>query len=70
MVISAIIKDEDILGGVPVFRHTRIPFQALFDYFEAGQPLDDFLSDFPTVTREVALAPLDEAKAPVIARLR
>jgi uncharacterized protein (DUF433 family) len=40
---NAIVKNQDILGGVPIFRHTRVPFQALLDYLEGGQNLDDFL---------------------------
>jgi len=48
---SVIIRDPDVLGGTPVFRGTRVPFQALLDYLEGGQTLDEFLDDFPTVTR-------------------
>jgi uncharacterized protein (DUF433 family) len=66
---NVIIKNPDILGGTPVFRGTRVPFQALLDYLEGGQKLDDFLSDFPTVSREIAIAALEEAKALVLARL-
>ena len=44
-----IIKDQDILGGTPVFRGTRVPFQALLDYLEGGETLDEFLDDFPTM---------------------
>nr|HEV7953984.1 DUF433 domain-containing protein [Candidatus Acidoferrales bacterium] len=70
MTFTALSKDQNILGGVPVFRNTRVPFQALLDYLEAGQPLDDFLDDFPTVTREAAIAALEEAKALVVAQLK
>lgn len=59
---NIIVKDPNILGGVPVFRNTRVPFQALIDYLEGGQNLDDFLSDFPTVTREAAIAALEQAQ--------
>jgi uncharacterized protein (DUF433 family) len=59
---AAIHCDAGILGGVPVFRGTRMPFQTLIDYLEAGHPLSAFLSDFPTVTRKQALAALDQAK--------
>jgi len=45
------MKDLDILGGTPVFRGTRIPFQALLDYLEGGETLDEFIYDFPTVSR-------------------
>jgi uncharacterized protein (DUF433 family) len=59
---GVIMKDPKILGGAPVFRNTRVPFQALIDYLEGGQNLDEFLSDFPTVSREAAIAALEEAK--------
>ncbi|MGB7132504.1 MAG: DUF433 domain-containing protein [Candidatus Sulfotelmatobacter sp.] len=67
---SMIIRDPNVLGGVPVFRHTRVPFQALLDYLEAGQTLDEFLSDFPTVTREAAIAGLEQAKSVLAANLQ
>lgn len=69
MASSVIVKNPEILGGVPVFANTRVPFQALLDYLEGGQTLDEFLEDFPTVTREVAVAALEEAKALIIDRL-
>ncbi len=59
---SVIHSDPEILGGTPVFVGTRVPVQALIDYLEAGHPLDDFLDDFPSVTREQAVAALEEAK--------
>lgn len=49
-----VVRDDDILGGMPVFVGTRVPVQTLLDYLEAGQPLDEFLDDFPTVRREQA----------------
>jgi uncharacterized protein (DUF433 family) len=64
-----IIKDPDVLGGTPVFRGTRVPFQALLDYLEGGQTLDDFLDDFPTVTREAAVHVLEHAKSLVVSQL-
>ncbi|MGC2249095.1 MAG: DUF433 domain-containing protein [Acidobacteriaceae bacterium] len=67
---STIIRDPNILGGVPVFRHTRVPFQALLDYLEAGQTLNEFLSDFPTVTREAAISGLEQAKSVLAAHLQ
>lgn len=67
---SVIVRDPDILGGVPVFRQTRVPFQALMDYLEGDQTLEDFLSDFPTVTRAAAIAALEEAKSLVIAQVK
>ncbi len=56
-----ITKDPDILGGTPVFRGTRVPFQSLLDYLEAGQTLDDFLDDFPTITRQTAVQAMEHA---------
>ena len=61
MVNDLITKDPDILGGTPVFRGTRVPFQSLLDYLEAGQTLDDFLDDFPTITRQTAVQALEHA---------
>ena len=66
---SVIVRNDNILGGEPVFRNTRVPFQALLDYLEHGKTLDDFLEDFPTVSRTEAVAALEEAKALVVARL-
>lgn len=67
---DAIISDPNILGGTPVFRRTRVPFQALLDYLEEGQTLDDFLTDFPTVSREAAIAGLEQAKSLLVAHLQ
>ena len=58
---SVVHSDPNILGGTPVFRGTRVPVQALFDYVEAGDPLERFLDHFPSVTREQAVAALEEA---------
>ncbi|MGA8764608.1 MAG: DUF433 domain-containing protein [Candidatus Sulfotelmatobacter sp.] len=67
---SVITRDPEVLGGTPVFRGTRVPFQALLDYLEGGQPLSDFLDDFPTVTREAAVQALEHAKSLVVSELR
>ena len=67
---SVVRSDPDILGGTPVFVGTRVPVQALIDYFEGGHSLDEFLDDFPTVTREIAVAALEQAKALLIADAR
>lgn len=64
-----IVKDPDILGGTPVFRGTRVPFQALLDYLEGGDTLDEFLDDFPTVSRNEAVAALEFAKSLLVSRL-
>jgi uncharacterized protein (DUF433 family) len=58
---SVVQSDPNILGGTPVFRGTRVPVQALFDYVEAGDPLERFLDHFPSVTKEQAVAALAEA---------
>lgn len=57
------------MSGTPVFSGTRVPFHTLFDYLVAGQPLADFLEDFPTVSRELAIAVLEEARQALIARI-
>ncbi len=70
MASSVIVKNPEILGGVPVFAGTRVPFQALLDYIEGGQTLNEFLDHFPIVSREAAIAALEEAKALVLAQLK
>jgi uncharacterized protein (DUF433 family) len=65
---SVIVQDPDVLSGQPVFRGTRVPFQALLDYLEGGDTLDEFLEQYPGVSREKAIAALEEAKALVLAR--
>ena len=64
---SVIHSDPEILGGTPVFVGTRVPFRALVDYIEGGHPLAEFLEDFPSVSREQAIAALEQAKELVIA---
>lgn len=66
---TVIVRDPEILGGEPVFRNTRVPFQALLDYLEHGKTLDEFLEQFPSVSRTEAIAALEEAKSLVLARL-
>ncbi len=56
-----ITVDNDILSGQPVFKGTRVPVESMFDHLEAGVPLDEFLDDFPTVSKEQAVALLDIA---------
>ncbi|MCA1841153.1 MAG: DUF433 domain-containing protein [Actinomycetota bacterium] len=58
---SVIHIDPEVMHGTPVFRGTRVPLQNLFDYIEAGDPLERFLEHFPTVTRDQAVAALEEA---------
>lgn len=66
--IGIIVKDPDILGGTAVFRGTRVPFQALVDYLEGGQTLDEFLDDFPTVSKEAAVGALDRATSLLVSQ--
>jgi uncharacterized protein (DUF433 family) len=68
--LDIIVTDQEILGGCPVFRGTRVPFQALLDYLEGGETLDEFLDDFPTVTREAAIAALETAKLLLFGQLK
>ena len=65
---SVIHSDPEIMGGTPVFVGTRVPFQTLLDYLEAGDPLQEFLEDFPSVSREQAVAALEQAKDALLAR--
>ena len=59
---SVVQTDPEILGGTPVFRGTRVPVKNLLDYLAAGDSLDQFLDDFPTVKREQAVAALELAR--------
>ena len=65
-----VVTDPDVLGGTPIFRGTRVPFKALLDYLEGGQTIDQFLGDFPSVTREAAILALEHAKSLVVRQLR
>ena len=67
---GVIVRDPDILGGTAVFRGTRVPFKNLLDYLEGGHTLDEFLEEFPSVSREAAIAALEHAKKLVIAQAR
>ncbi len=61
--------DPEIMSGTPCFRGTRIPFKNLIDYLEGGHPLGEFLRQFPTVTREMAVQALEEAKDSLLAHI-
>jgi uncharacterized protein (DUF433 family) len=65
---SVIVQDPKIHSGEPVFRGTRVPFQTLPDYLEGGETLDEFLEQYPGVSRANAIAALEEAKALILAR--
>ena len=64
---SVVHSDPDILGGTPVFVGTRVPVRTLLDYLAAGDSLDEFLDHFPTVSREQAVAALEQAKDLLVA---
>lgn len=69
MTESAILIDSEVMHGMPCFRGTRVPFKNLIDYLEGGHSLDEFLQQFPTVTREMAVRSLEEAKDSLLARI-
>lgn len=58
--------DPEILGGTPVFKGTRVPVETFFDYIEGGEPLSEFLEDFPTVTQAQVLELLEEVKSEIL----
>jgi uncharacterized protein (DUF433 family) len=66
---NAIVKDQKILGGEPIFRGTRVPFKVLTDYLEGGETLDSFLEQYPSVTRELAIAAIEEARSSLVSQL-
>ena len=61
-----IISDPEIVGGTPVFIGTRVPGRILFEHLEAGDSLEVFLEDFPSVSRELAVQVLEDAKAALV----
>ena len=61
--------DPEVMNGIPCFRGTRVPFKTLIDYLEGGHSLGEFLLQFPTVTEEMAIAALEEAKDSLLARI-
>jgi len=64
---SVIVRDPEIMSGEPTFRGTRVLVRTLFEYLEAGHPLERFLEGFPTVRREMALHAIEEAKDSLLA---
>ena len=58
--------DPEVLGGTPVFKGTRVPVETFFDYIEGGEPMSEFLEDFPTVTREQVSELLEEVKSEIL----
>ncbi len=59
---GAINIDPETMGGTPVFTGTRVPIQTLFDYIEGGDDLNEFLDDFPSVSKEAAIQVLEMTK--------
>ena len=66
---SVIVSDPEIMSGTPCFRGTRVPLKNLMDYIEGGYPLAEFLEDFPSVSRAMAVRALEEAKDSLLARI-
>ena len=66
----AIVSNLEVMGGTPVFAGTRVPFQTLLDYLESGAPLEEFLEDFPSVSREISVAALQQAGDLALAHAR
>lgn len=64
-----IVSDPDVMNGTPCFRGTRVPFKNLIDYLEGGHSLSEFLQQFPTVTHEMAVQALEQAKESLFARI-
>jgi uncharacterized protein (DUF433 family) len=68
--IGVINKDPNVLGGEPIFRGTRVPFKILIDYLEGGDTLDQFLEEYPSVSRELAVAAIEEARMSLVSQLK
>jgi uncharacterized protein (DUF433 family) len=62
-------SDPEILGGTPVFVGTRVPVQALLDFLEGGDTIEEFLDNYPGVSREQAVAFLEEASRALVAKI-
>jgi uncharacterized protein (DUF433 family) len=67
MAEQVIVSDPDVMSGTPCFRGTRVPFKNLIDYLEGGHSLSEFLRQFPTVTHDMAVQALEEAKESLFA---
>ncbi len=61
-----VVSDPEIMSGTPCFAGTRVPAKTLIDYLEGGDSIDEFLDDFPTVSREKAIAVLEEAREKIL----
>jgi len=62
-------SDPEVVSGTPVFVGTRVPAQALLDYLKGGNTIEEFLDDFPSVSRELAIAFLEEAGRALLTRI-
>jgi len=67
---KAIINDQNVFGGEPVSRGTRVPSKVLTDYLEGGKTLDKFLEQYPRVSRELDFAAIEEARSSFASQLR
>jgi uncharacterized protein (DUF433 family) len=67
---SVVSVDDEVLGGTPVFVGTRVPIQSLFDYLEGGETVDEFLRQFPSVSKEQAKAAIEIARDSIICSAR
>ncbi len=67
---SVVSIDNEVMGGTPVFVGTRVPVQSLFDYLEGGETLDEFLHQFPSVSRKQNVAALEIARDSIISSAR
>ena len=64
---AVISRSPDVMGGTPVFAGTRVPVQTLLDHLEAGDSIDDFLAGFPSVSRDLVINFLEQAKDRLVA---
>jgi uncharacterized protein (DUF433 family) len=64
---KVVVSDPEIMSGTPCFAGTRVPVKTLIDYLEGGETIEDFLDGFPTVSREMVIAFLEEAKERMLA---
>lgn len=70
MVLKEIVhSDPEILSGTPVFVGTRVPVRILLDYLEGGEPLEEFLDNYPSVSREQAVAFLEVASKTALTQI-
>jgi uncharacterized protein (DUF433 family) len=69
MAEPVIVIDREVMSGTPCFRGTRVPFKNLIDYLEGGHSLGEFLRQYPSVTHEMAVQALEEAKDSLLARI-